>query len=226
MSSLPVQLLGETQSSSAFQAYLSNVGASSSTLERKDYLSSAPPISYRNLKSCGVSFQFQRSPQAVDGEEGWTCAAVDVYNADALDQGAKHKCGYAAFRAYPLRLRGSVESPRTTGAASGETKEAPPTPTGTIDVTPHTTAREFVRALGEPLRKGGGEALAGGGASGLGPGVWLEWKLRVRIGQAEEKEVMLMVELAGNEARGAGRWEAGKAGRATWGILTLSLPDQ
>jgi len=69
-----------------------------------------------------------------------------------------------------------------------------------------TTGQEFVRALGEPARKGGGTGLSSGSIS-----IWCEWS---KLG--------VMVEFGGDEARGPQAWERGKD--AAWKIVSFFPP--
>lgn len=74
-----------------------------------------------------------------------------------------------------------------------------------------STALEILSHLGEPTRKGGGEANLGK----IGPGVWLEW-----TNLAEGKRGM-MLEF---EERGAGCWEHDRLGKARWKSAMLFVP--
>ncbi|KAI0036642.1 hypothetical protein K488DRAFT_40802 [Vararia minispora EC-137] len=73
----------------------------------------------------------------------------------------------------------------------------------TLEVTSTTTGKDFVLALGEPDRKGGGSGPSSGSI-----GIWLEW---TRHG--------VMVEFGGDESRGPQAWEKGKD--ATWSVLSI-----
>lgn len=75
----------------------------------------------------------------------------------------------------------------------------------TLDITPETMGKDFVKFLGEPSRKGGG-----GGPSVGSIGVWCEWKA-----------LGLMVEFGGEEAQG---WERGKDAR--WAVITFFKPTE
>ena len=71
--------------------------------------------------------------------------------------------------------------------------------------------------LGEPQRKGGGA----GGRSG--PAAWMEWTLQGEMPDtAEPKGVKLQIELAGDGARGADRWNIERAGACSWAVITIS----
>lgn len=90
-----------------------------------------------------------------------------------------------------------------------------------LSIEPHTTALDFVLALGEPTRKGGGEA-GGATARALGPALWMEWTLTTSY-----TPLYLMAEFRGKSARAPDRWELGRGSCATWATITLSiLPPQ
>ncbi|XP_006454648.1 hypothetical protein AGABI2DRAFT_189890 [Agaricus bisporus var. bisporus H97] len=71
---------------------------------------------------------------------------------------------------------------------------------------PETTGKEFVQALGEPDRKGGGTGPSSGSID-----IWCEW---TKDG--------IMVEFGGSQAKGPNVWETGKD--AVWKVVTLFRP--
>jgi len=79
-----------------------------------------------------------------------------------------------------------------------------------ISVSADTTGKDFVAALGEPDRKGGG-----GGPSSGSIDIWCEW--------AKEG---VMVEFGGRDARGPQAWDKGKD--ANWKVISFypALPPQ
>jgi hypothetical protein len=77
----------------------------------------------------------------------------------------------------------------------------------TLKVGADTSGKDFVQALGEPDRKGGGAGPSSGSI-----GIWCEWS---RDG--------VMVEFGGDEAIGPQAWERGKD--AIWKIITLFSPS-
>lgn len=125
------------------------------------------------------------------------CQAIDLYNEGAVK-------GWQPFTHLPLSLHFS----------NTDTQVAQ----HSLTLDKNTCGKILVRSFGEPDRKGGGEPLKGGGASGMGPSVWMEWQHARLAG----RHVYLMVELMGADARGAQRWE--KGAEAFWGICTFSLP--
>lgn len=236
-------LLGVSPTSSRFQSHLSALQLAAGisgppTLETKTY----PDISYRNLRSCGTSYQFEprkgsgKKATQADESELKLCA-VDVYNhqvfppeqegetrqahADVKSAPARapdkaKKDTWELFPSYPILIpRASIDA--SSGAALGAEADAGAgagTETAAqenlpLEVRPSTTGADFVAALGEPSRKGGGTASA----SGLGTGVWLEWE-----------ELGVMVELGGQRARGAQRWEKDQGGASRWAVLTIMEP--
>jgi len=70
------------------------------------------------------------------------------------------------------------------------------------------TGKDFVAALGEPDRKGGGSGPSSGSI-----GIWVEW---TRDG--------LMVEFGGDDSRGPQAWERGKD--ALWRVISVFSPKK
>jgi hypothetical protein len=75
-----------------------------------------------------------------------------------------------------------------------------------ISVTAESTGKDFVAALGEPDRKGGG-----GGPSSGSINIWCEWA-----------KAGVMVEFGGRDAGGPQAWEKGKD--AKWKVISLYPP--
>ena len=75
-----------------------------------------------------------------------------------------------------------------------------------LDVLADTSGKDFVQALGEPDRKGGGAGPSSGSI-----GIWCEWS-----------KDGIMVEFGGDEAKGPQAWERGKD--AVWKIITIFSP--
>lgn len=148
-------------------------------------------VSYHSSQSKGISLQSEESSGV------HKCKAIDIYNEDGVK-------GWSAFTGLPLKLTHTTQD-------GGER---------TLILTVDTRGADIVSQLGEPDRKGGGEPMKGGGASGFGPGVWMEWSLQHR-----SRSILIMIELSGLEARGQDRWEKQRAGSARWGVCTVSLPD-
>lgn len=172
---------------------------STSVAELLLYVSEAPikltkkdfkSVSYQSAQECGISLQYEQQP---DSEE-WMCKAIDLYNDDAVK-------GWSSFTRLPIEASLMNEDGKTF----------------TLRLEKDTSGVDIIKQLGEPDRTGGGEPLKGGGASGLGPSAWMEWKLKYR-----GKKIDVMIELAGQEARGRDRWEKERAGAALWGICTFA----
>ncbi len=108
--------------------------------------------------------------------------------------------------AFQKGLRSPAYSPYPvtpiTLAVTPETKEGTPRPS-TLSITRNMTGKEFVTALGEPDRKGGGSGPSSGNI-----GIWVEW---TRDG--------LMVEFGGDDSRGPQAWERGKD--APWRVISI-----
>ncbi|KDQ63417.1 hypothetical protein JAAARDRAFT_377973 [Jaapia argillacea MUCL 33604] len=125
--------------------------------------------------------------------------SIDIYNVPELPTQssgsstskpkARSTPAYSTFPISPLTL--SLPSPPSSASPSN------------FELTKTTTAVQFVSALGEPDRKGGGSGPSSGSI-----GIWCEWSKQG-----------LMVEFGGEEARGPKAWETGKD--AVWGVVTL-----
>ena len=145
-----------------------------------------PDAVYYNYFQLGLSILFQPAAGYKPGDRSQLNASklslksIDVYN----ESGGK----YGTYPNYPLDFSHS-----STRAIS-------------ISITAQTPGKDFVRALGEPERKGGGSGPMSGSI-----GLWCEWS---RLG--------LMVELGGDDVRGPQAWD--KGGDATWKTITLFAP--
>lgn len=196
-----IALLGEAYGSEAIAHFAETLSPTSANGEARVAtleVKEFPPVTYASSRAHGLSIQFERG----------SCQAIDIYNEGAAK-------GWSSYSDLPLTM-----TLIPTANAPGERK--------LLKLEASMTGTDFVSLLGEPSRKGGGEPLRGGGASGLGPGAWMEWRgLSISEGPEDGKDasklVDLMVELKGPDARGAQRWDKEKGGQAKWGILTISL---
>ncbi|TFK91656.1 hypothetical protein K466DRAFT_482224 [Polyporus arcularius HHB13444] len=122
---------------------------------------------------------------------------IDIYNVP------KPKAGANASRA--------TKSPYTTYPISPITLSLVPLPADkegktraeSVSITPETTGKDFVLAMGEPDRKGGGAGPSSGSI-----GIWCEWS-----------KDGVMVEFGGEESRGPQAWERGKD--AVWKVISV-----
>lgn len=141
-----------------------------------------PDAVYYNYFGLGLSILFQPVVGYKPGDlsqldtSKLSLQGVDVYNQTDVTK-------YAAFPSYPLVFA--------------------PSPTKTISITPQTSGKDFVQALGEPDRKGGGNGPISGSID-----IWCEWP-----------NLGLMVEFGGDDVRGPHAWEKGKD--AKWKTITL-----
>jgi hypothetical protein len=76
-----------------------------------------------------------------------------------------------------------------------------------LEIGQHTVGSDFVQALGEPSRKGGGTGLTSGSIN-----IWCEWGA-----------LGLMVEFGGQGLKGPLAWDAGKD--AIWKVITIFQPE-
>ncbi|EJF67057.1 hypothetical protein DICSQDRAFT_46116 [Dichomitus squalens LYAD-421 SS1] len=123
---------------------------------------------------------------------------VDVYNNPPPKAGANaSRATKSPYTSYPI-------SPITLNLVAIEAKERP----SYFNVTSETTGKEFVSALGEPDRKGGGAGPSSGSIN-----IWCEW---TKDG--------IMVEFGGEESRGPQAWERGKD--AVWKVISIFSPKE
>lgn len=126
-----------------------------------------------------------------------TLAAVDVYS-------GQRGAGWSSFPRLPFDF-----SKLSNGRVASISAES--------------VGKEFVMGLGEPTRKGGGEA----GGGGLGPGLWMEWQhLTMLYADPTPRPFSLLVELAPDDNKaalkgGGHRWDLDKAGSSPWHTLTF-----
>ena len=121
---------------------------------------------------------------------------VDLYNNPPPKAGANaSRATKSPYTSYPI-------SPITLNLVAIEGKERP----ASFEITPETTGKDFVSALGEPDRKGGGAGPSSGSIN-----IWCEW---TKDG--------IMVEFGGEESRGPQAWERGKD--AVWKVVSIFSP--
>jgi hypothetical protein len=141
---------------------------------------------YENYFDVGISLQYTPAtgyrPQASNLDRSkLSLQSIDIYNNSAANPSERHS--YSSFPLLPIRIT----------TATG----------GHLEIVATTSGKDFVDALGEPPRKGGGE----GPSSGLN--IWCEWPKHG-----------LMVEFG---ATGPQAWEKGKD--AAWKCITIFSPN-
>lgn len=121
--------------------------------------------------------------------------SIIIYNVPQAPNAAKKarsSDGFSTFVALPLPITLAADDE---GDADSAAKG--------LTITTATTGKDFVSAMGEPERKGGGAGPSNGSI-----GIWIEWQKHG-----------IMVEFGGDQARGPQAWEKGKD--ATWKTVTL-----
>ncbi|CAL1695533.1 unnamed protein product [Somion occarium] len=120
---------------------------------------------------------------------------VDLYNTPKPKPGAPASQTKPSHSKYPVNpfILNLVPIPDKTRSES-------------LSITPNTTGKEFVEALGEPDRKGGGAGPSSGSI-----GIWCEWS-----------KDGIMIEFGGEESKGPKAWETGKD--AVWKVITVFPP--
>jgi hypothetical protein len=191
-------LLGHSPTSPVLAAFLSALSSPVATPDVKSY----PDAVYFNYFSLGLSLLFlpikgYRPRSEVSRQDlqdsNLVLDGIDVYN-DLFSPDGKKGPQSVAYSPYPI-------TPITL-AITPETKGGTPRPS-VLSITRNMTGKEFVTALGEPDRKGGGSGPSTGNI-----GIWVEW---TRDG--------LMVEFGGDDSRGPQAWERGKD--APWRVISI-----
>jgi hypothetical protein len=198
------KLFGHSPGSPDLTAYLSTLSSAAAIPEVKAY----PDAVYFNYYPLGLSLLFvpikgyrpQSGISLQDLQQAYLVLdGIDIYN-DAFvvkPDGGKTSSRSPAYSPYPVTPIALTVTP--------ETKEGTPRPSA-LSVTRNMTGKEFVTALGEPDRKGGGSGPSSGNI-----GIWVEW-----TGDG------LMVEFGGDDSRGPQAWERGKD--APWRVISIFSP--
>ncbi|KAI0257667.1 hypothetical protein BJV78DRAFT_1164224 [Lactifluus subvellereus] len=202
------ELLGRYPSSQDLAAYLSALSSrvsssQSATPEIKSYADAV----YFNYYAFGLSLLFAPingyKPRSGASRQDLQDAhlildGIDIYNSVlAKVPDGKTESRSSTYSTYPITPITITVSP--------ETKEGTPR-SSTLNITHSMVGKEFVAALGEPDRKGGGSGPSSGSI-----GIWVEW---TRDG--------LMVEFGGDDSRGPQAWERGKD--APWRVISVFSP--
>ena len=186
-------LLGHSPGSPDLAAYLSTLSTPQATPDVKSY----SDVVYFNYYSLGLSLLFIpiKSYKPRSGlsrqdlqDVNLVLDGIDIYNDDKTPSRSPT---YSPYPTTPIAL---IVTP--------ETKEGTSRPS-VLTVTRNMTGKEFVTALGEPDRKGGGSGPSSGSI-----GIWVEW---TRDG--------LLIEFGGDDSRGPQAWERGKD--APWRVISF-----
>jgi hypothetical protein len=201
------QLLGLSPSSKELTTYLSALSSSQpSSPEIKSY----PDAVYFNYYSFGLSLLFAPingyKPQSKASRQDLQDAhlvldGIDIYNSVSAERSDDGKIGSPSFVYSPYPIIPIIIP------VSSDTEQGTPH-SSVLRVTQNTTGKDFVAALGEPDRKGGGSGPSSGSI-----GIWVEW---TRDG--------LMVEFGGDDSRGPQAWERGKD--ALWRVISVFSPTK
>lgn len=171
-----------------------------------DYLTSlsapAPEIKsysdavYFNYFSIGLSLLFKPTPGL---NNNLSLDSIYIYNVKGTSSRAAERT-FTTYPKFPLIL--DIDS--SLQDKDGKLLSRPEQ----LQVSGDTSGKDFVQALGEPDRKGGGAGPSSGSI-----GIWCEWS-----------KDGIMVEFGGDEAIGPQPWERGKD--AIWKIITLFSPTK
>ncbi|TFK30792.1 hypothetical protein FA15DRAFT_651282 [Coprinopsis marcescibilis] len=205
------QLFGLPPTSPALSDFLSSLD-NGKLLPDPD-VKSYPDAVYFNYYSLGISFLYapgkgyKPKTGVKYGElslDNLALDSLDVYNTPESKDATKSASSRseAAFVAFPvplvLNLAPNVKD------KDGNVLTRP----STITLSEDMTGKDFVQAMGEPDRKGGGAGPSSGSI-----GIWCEWS-----GDG------IMVEFGGDASRGPNAWERGKD--APWRVATIFAPKQ
>ncbi len=150
------------------------------------------PVNGYNLKT-GLTLEgLQDRNLVLDG--------IDIYNIPKLKaNGDASRATKSAYTTYPI-------SPVVLSLVPLPADKDQRLRAESMSITPETTGKDLVSALGEPDRKGGGAGPSSGSI-----GIWCEWS-----------KDGVMVEFGGEESRGPQAWERGKD--ALWKIISIFPP--
>lgn len=213
MSTKVQQLLGINPSSDQLSAYVNNLFHVSNIAPASPEVKSYSDAVYFNYHSLGLSLQFAPKggyrpssglQQSDLKNEKLVLDSIYLYNipanikTDSTSKGTSSRAAELAFSTFQISPF-SLELNPSVKDKDGKHLSRP----SQLDVTSETSGKDFVAALGEPDRKGGGAGPSSGSI-----GIWCEW---TKDG--------IMVEFGGDEAKGPQAWERGKD--AIWKILTV-----
>lgn len=205
-------LLGLSPSSPRLAEYIQSISPNNQTFtpEVKSYSDAV----YLNYYPLGLSILFSPTPgykpssglKLSDLKQD--CLLLDslyLYNTSKQSQdrakGTSSRAAELAFSRFPVSpfvfaIDAILED------KNGDKIPRPPS----LEIHADSSGKDFVKALGEPDRKGGGAGPSSGSI-----GIWCEWS-----------KDGIMVEFGGDEAKGPQAWERGKD--AVWKIITLFSP--
>jgi len=202
-------LLGLRPSAPTISQYIGSLVEVAKTTASSPDIKSYPDVVYFNFYPLGISLLFVPTngykPKGGLGlndlqQEDLILDSIDIYNvpkAQANDgDESKSLRSELAFTTFPVS---PITLPITAKSEDGRPLGRPPC----IDVTPESTGKDLVQALGEPDRKGGGAGPSSGSIN-----IWCEWS-----------KDGLMVEFGGVQAKA---WDTGKD--AAWKVITLFRP--
>ncbi|PPQ62958.1 hypothetical protein CVT24_006064 [Panaeolus cyanescens] len=205
------ELIGLHPNSLQLIEYISAISSSASLTETViPEVKSYSDAVYLNYYAIGLSLMFapkdNYKPKSglklseIDNER-LTLDSIYLYNIPKKtreDGKTSTRSAELAFSAYPVSPF-PLQITATVKDKDNKILARPPA----MDVTKDSSGKDFVLALGEPDRKGGGAGPSSGSI-----GIWCEW---TKDG--------LMVEFGGDEAKGPQAWERGKD--AVWKIITV-----
>ena len=197
----PRTLLGARPDAPSLRSFLATLTPKELSPEVKSYRDAV----YLNYHTIGLSLQFIPTSgyKPASGlqlanlkNENLELDSLYIYNAPKTSPGGASS--RTTFLGYPITPLVRAIAPDVK-----DKDDKPLERPSSIDVLPTTSGKEFVQALLEPDRKGGGVGPSTGSI-----GIWCEWS-----------KDGIMVEFGGDEAKGPKAWEQGKD--AVWKVITL-----
>ena len=174
-----IGLLGSNPESEGIQKWISSLQNIQGGTPLKPDIKVFQELVYHSYPNLGLSLEYLKTAERI------TLDAIHIYNRHG-QHGENADGTFNGYLDLPITLsRGDDPNRISISVASG------------------MTAKEFVEALGEPSRKGGGQGPSSGSIN-----IWCDW---TNIG--------LMVEFGGSIARGPDAWDQGR--EAIWKELTF-----
>ncbi|KIY45756.1 hypothetical protein FISHEDRAFT_48593 [Fistulina hepatica ATCC 64428] len=203
----PQHLFGLRPESDAFNKFVASL------VVRKGIAAARPDIKvysdavYYNYYALGISFTSKPDKGYVPKSSSidpWRLYldSVDFYNVPSAPRASSSRPTEKAFSTYVM-LPLSLQLTPDIKDKEGKVMER----LSSVVIENDSTGKYFVSSFGEPDRKGGGAGPSNGSV-----GIWCEW---TRDG--------VMVEFAGDDARGPQAWERGKD--AVWKVITIFKPS-
>lgn len=205
-------LLGLKPSAPAIVQFIESLAeATNSPSSKAPDVKSYPDAAYLNYYRLGISLLFvprdgykPETGLKLDDlqHDNLTLDSIDIYNVpkgkpddNSKSKSSRSELAFATFPMLPITLPIAAQMEGKDGTLIERPSQ--------LDITSETSGKDFVKAFGEPSRKGGGTGPSSGSIN-----IWCEWS-----------SDGVMVEFGGPQATGPHAWDSGKD--ATWKVITL-----